>query len=1022
MSAPSRSAKRHQPGTILIVRSVNLPVWGQAFGGGAFAALLAYGATPVAIQAARRFAFYDIPQAQGYKGHARPTPYLGGAAVVAAFTVAALVGAGHLTHTLPLLCGAVILLAVGTIDDRRQVSPGLRVLIEVVIGVLVSLDGWGWRIGAGPVVDAALTAVWVVGVVNAFNLFDNMDGQASTMAIVVAAGAGVLAVILGEVWLAVGCAALCGACVGFLPHNLSSPARIFLGDGGSMPIGFAAAMLTATVARHAEPSALSLLVGFMLVGVPVLDTTLVIISRRRRGVSFLTGGRDHLTHRVRGKLGTPRRVALTLGTAQAIISAAVVAASQASSAVLIYIVLTFVVCAATAIIALEDVLADAAPAASSAISSTARAERRLFGRIPWPDVGLAAIGLAAGLSPLFSAYYDVGVWVPMGIVMTVAATMALVARPPRYRRTAVVALGTVAAIGLWSLLSVVWADQDYLARNFGNLWLTYAAALLLIVALLAAGGRPRTLLIAVGVGLVAVAISIVVRLLGSDPGTLFDGGRLNSPLGYINGEGCAFAMGAWLTFTLVERRNPLVAGLGAGLTVCMAALALLTQSRGAAIATFAAIVFALAVVPGFRRRVIALALTAAAVAVAAPAVVHVYAVSARGVTAGSAHHAMHVTLAAAVGVAVVWAAVVAATNALDRPGTSTRPLLRQVATALAVVLIAIPVVAAVVRRHSLETRARSQWNAFVHLSTTGSRSAIQTRLLSGAGNRYDYWRVAWHTFESHPVIGVGAGNYVNSYYLHRRTQEAIENPHSIELQLLSELGVIGILLLALLVGALVVGVVRMRRMARESREARGLLVAAGATVVVWLVDTSGDWMHLLPGLSAVALCGIAVICQSGTAELVPGAATATGHTPDTTGRRLPVLASAAAAVLAMAIGGASLVRSGLSRHYLDQARAALPTHPATAISSARKALRIDDGNLNAYYVEAAGEARFDHAAAARATLLRAAGAAPDAFVTWVLLGDLETRAGKAGAAHRYYERALALDPREPGLAALARKS
>ena len=145
----------------------------------------------------------------------------------------------------------------------------------------MSVAGLGWKLGGGPVIDAVVTAVWVVAVVNAFNLFDNMDGAASTMALVAAGGACVLAVVTGDTWVAVAGAALCGACLGFLPHNLASPARIFLGDGGSMPLGFIVAALVASAAHSAEPSSLALLVGFLLVGIPVLDTCLVIFSRTR---------------------------------------------------------------------------------------------------------------------------------------------------------------------------------------------------------------------------------------------------------------------------------------------------------------------------------------------------------------------------------------------------------------------------------------------------------------------------------------------------------------------------------------------------------------------------------------------------------------------------------------------------------------------------------------------------------------------------------------------------------------------
>lgn len=329
----------------------------------------------------------------------------------------------------------------------------------------------------------------------------------------------------------------------------------------------------------------------------------------------------------------------------------------------------------------------------------------------------------------------------------------------------------------------------------------------------------------------------------------------------------------------------------------------------------------------------------------------------------------------------------------------------------AIVLLAAPVIAAAVRRSSLETTVRKQWDAFVHLSGASASSDAQTRLFSGAGNRYDYWRVAWDAFKAHPIAGVGAGNYPQSYYLHRRTQESIQNPHSLELQVLSELGVVGFALLMLLVVGAALGVLQMRRAARRSPRARTILVGALGVVVVWFVDTSGDWMHLLPGVTAIALCAIAALCSP--QESPSPAPTARN------GTRLPMLLSAAGAALVLAIGGASLLRAALARHYLNNARAALTTDPAQAISDGQQVLRIDEANLDAYYVKAAGQARFDKAVAAQSTLLQATRQSPGTFITWTLLGDLEARAGDVKASRSYYRHALRLDPREPGLAALA---
>ena len=322
--------------------------------------------------------------------------------------------------------------------------------------------------------------------------------------------------------------------------------------------------------------------------------------------------------------------------------------------------------------------------------------------------------------------------------------------------------------------------------------------------------------------------------------------------------------------------------------------------------------------------------------------------------------------------------------------------------------------AAVVRLSSIERTARTQWHVFVHLAESTSAVSAGSRLFTGAGNRYDYWRIAWHVFLAHPLAGVGAGNYTDAYFRQRRTTEAIQNPHSIELQTLSELGVVGAALLALLVAGVAMGTARLRRMAQRSADARTTMVAATGVFVVWLVDTSGDWMHLLPGVTAVAFAAIAVLCRSGGFEHAESALPASRATRG----RLPKPMGAAAVALVLAIAGASLLRAWLTQLYLDSARSELAAQPAAAITDAGRALRLDSANLDAYYLKAAGLARFDRAAAARTTLLAAVRQDPADYVTWVLLGDLEVRAGDLRAAKAYYAHAHTLDPNDPAIGTL----
>src|SRR6266581_4199274 len=135
--------------------------------GFALAAAVAYLATPYAIALANRLKFQDKPT--GYKHHERATPYLGGAAVMVGFVIAVLLAAGHASKTAPLLGGAAVMFILGTIDDRRSLGAGPRVLIELALAVFVWATDLGWNLHAGAGVDLALTCLWVVAVVNAFN-------------------------------------------------------------------------------------------------------------------------------------------------------------------------------------------------------------------------------------------------------------------------------------------------------------------------------------------------------------------------------------------------------------------------------------------------------------------------------------------------------------------------------------------------------------------------------------------------------------------------------------------------------------------------------------------------------------------------------------------------------------------------------------------------------------------------------------------------------------------------------------
>lgn len=274
------------------------------------AAMLTAVTTPAAISIARRTGFLDSPA--GYKAHKRPTPYLGGFAVLAAALLAILILGEDASRYWPLLLGTLALSLVGTVDDRVNLSPWLRVGVEALAAWLLWAKGLGWSFLADDTANLLLTALWVIGIVNAFNLMDNLDGAAASVAAVSAACVGILAVVGDDLPLAVIAVGLCGALIGFLRYNLARPARIFLGDGGSMAIGFLLAGSLMVVPPGVLSGWSALIVATIVVGLPVFDTTLVVLSRRRRGTPVFSGATDHTTHRLLGVLKSPRAVACAL--------------------------------------------------------------------------------------------------------------------------------------------------------------------------------------------------------------------------------------------------------------------------------------------------------------------------------------------------------------------------------------------------------------------------------------------------------------------------------------------------------------------------------------------------------------------------------------------------------------------------------------------------------------------------------------------------------------------------------------
>lgn len=266
---------------------------------------------PIASRLAHRWGAIDHPGA--LKIHRSPTPRLGGLAIYGAFVMVALLfthGKGFEEGNAILVAGSLLAFA-GFLDDAGRLHPLVKLFLAMPVAGLILIYS-GIHVTATPFTWAnyVLTLLWVVGIVCAFNLLDNMDGLCAGVASVAALFFAVLAVLNRQYPLGILAVTTIGTALGFLWYNFH-PARIFMGDGGAMFLGFVLASAGLELRVSDISQSLSWVVPVLILGVPIFDTTLVTISRLRRGlVPFASPGKDHLSHRLHNLGLGQRQVAL----------------------------------------------------------------------------------------------------------------------------------------------------------------------------------------------------------------------------------------------------------------------------------------------------------------------------------------------------------------------------------------------------------------------------------------------------------------------------------------------------------------------------------------------------------------------------------------------------------------------------------------------------------------------------------------------------------------------------------------
>lgn len=262
--------------------------------------------TPLVRRLAIHLEVVDRPS-EAHKTHREPVPYLGGIAIVLGVlvtTYAALIWSGNLNViglASTVLIPAVFMASVGLVDDIKKLSPWPRFVVQNLVGVVISIvlvatDSFGSPTGSR-IFDVLISVVWIVGITNSINFFDNVDGGASGTVAISSLFLFFLSTQGSQFFLAALSIVLAGSTIGFLLWN-RPPARIYMGDAGALFLGVLLATLTLRFNPNPIDRISSLAIPILLLAVPIFDTSVAVVSRLRRGISPFKGGQDHLSHRL----------------------------------------------------------------------------------------------------------------------------------------------------------------------------------------------------------------------------------------------------------------------------------------------------------------------------------------------------------------------------------------------------------------------------------------------------------------------------------------------------------------------------------------------------------------------------------------------------------------------------------------------------------------------------------------------------------------------------------------------------
>jgi len=598
-------------------------------------------------------------------------------------------------------------------------------------------------------------------------------------------------------------------------------------------------------------------------------------------------------------------------------------------------------------------------------------------------------------------------WYPGGLMILALLAVALVAlpapRPSRLTLASVLLLGGYAA---WSLLSITWAPDKGAAWTGADRTVVFAAAYALF-ALWPMRGRAAQILLAF-FGLAVAVIGLVVLLraqAATDPSRFFFEARFAEPAGYVNANVALWFLGFWPCVLFAARRETPAPLRGAflGGAALLIGMALLGQSRGWLVAVPPVVLLAVLMGPNRGRVIVALGVLAVAAAVMWQPALDLFDQYEPGDDlSGPLSDAVRPILSVSGLLCVLGTAVgVAETRVAVAPRTG-RALERLILSmALIVALAGLTVYAAA--EGSPLSRASEYWQEFKEVESARNQPG---RRLTGppSTRRYDFWRVGMELFRERPFTGYGADNFEQQYLIRGKTSEQPRYPHSLEVRVLQQTGLVGAFLLG---GALICAFAAGGRALRKRRDATAVTAAGGILMAAyWLAHGSVDWLWEFPGLScpALAMLGLA-------AAVADRAKRETADAGASPGSEKPTLAIVGGFVACLA-AAAAFIPPWLSEREVREAASGWRNDPQGAVERLDRAAALNPLSDVPYLTAGAIAVQMQELQLGAQQFRTALERNGERSYTYLQLGAIASEQGRRSVAIESLTRAVALSPRD----------